>query len=100
MIKKQHLHFPQLRLISWDFSIDAEENPIFIEWNMKGDSQLHQYNNGPLYGEKTWEVLDEYFSHVYKEIEQDGVIYREFIDHWRSLAARFRKKRKSLLLRR
>ena len=81
VIKKQHLHFPQLRLISWDFSIDVEENPIFIEWNMKGDSQLHQYNNGPLYGEKTREVLDEYFSHVYKEIEQDGVIYREFIDH-------------------
>lgn len=81
VIKKQHLHFPQLRLISWDFSIDADENPVFIEWNMKGDTQLHQYNNGPLYGEKTREILDEFFSSAFKEVEKDGVIYREFIDH-------------------
>ena len=81
MIRKQHLRFPQLRLISWDFSIDADENPVFIEWNMKGDSQLHQYNNGPLYGEKTKEILDEFFRHTYREVEQDGVLYREYIDH-------------------
>ncbi len=80
-IKTQHLHFPQLRLISWDFSIDENENPIFIEWNMKGDTQLHQYNNGPLYGERTGEVLDEFFSHAYREVEQNGVLYHEYIDH-------------------
>ena len=48
---------------------------------MKGDTQLHQYNNGPLYGEKTREILDEFFSSAFKEVEKDGVIYREFIDH-------------------
>ncbi len=80
-IKKQHMHFPQLRLISWDFSIDENENPIFIEWNMKGDTQLHQYNNGPLYGERTREILDEFFSHAYKEVIQDGILYHEYIDH-------------------
>ena len=80
-IKTHHVRFPQLRLISWDFAIDEGAHPVFIEWNMKGDTQLHQYGNGPLYGEDTREILDEFFAHTYKETEQGGIIYREYINH-------------------
>ena len=81
LIKKYHLKFPMLRLISWDFAIGPDGNPIFIEWNMKGDTQLHQLSNGPLYGEHTREILDEFFSHAYKEVKKGSVQYNEFLNH-------------------
>ena len=50
------------RLVSWDMGIDAAGDVILIEANMrKGGINLHQFDNGPLFGELTERVLDEVF---------------------------------------
>ncbi|HKM28648.1 MAG TPA: sugar-transfer associated ATP-grasp domain-containing protein [Anaerovoracaceae bacterium] len=80
-LKKCQNRVPQLRLISWDVSIDREGEPVFIEWNMKGDSQFHQLTHGPLYGDDTKRILDGFFAQAYKPFKEDDVYYNEFIDH-------------------
>ena len=48
------------RLVSWDMGVDAEGNVILIEANMrKGGINLHQFDNGPLFGDLTERVLKE-----------------------------------------
>ncbi len=50
------------KLISWDFAVDQNGNPMLIEVNLcYGGADIHQIANGPLYGEKTDEVLDRIF---------------------------------------
>ena len=50
------------RLVSWDMAVDANGNVILIESNMrKGGINLHQFDNGPLFGDLTKRVLDEVF---------------------------------------
>ena len=50
------------RLVSWDMSIDDDNNVILIEANMrKGGIAIHQFNNGPLFGDLTDRVLNEIF---------------------------------------
>ncbi len=50
------------RLVSWDLSIDDKGDVILIEANMrKGGINLHQFDNGPLFGDLTTRVLDEVF---------------------------------------
>ena len=51
------------RLISWDFAIDSEGDPILIEMNAThGGISFHQMCNGPLFGDKTQEVIAEVFN--------------------------------------
>ena len=50
------------RLVSWDLSVDANGDVLLIEANMrKGGINLHQFDNGPLFGNLTERVLDEVF---------------------------------------
>ncbi len=50
------------RLVSWDMAVDADGDVILIEANMrKGGINLHQFDNGPLFGDLTNRVLDEVF---------------------------------------
>ena len=50
------------RLVSWDMGVDAEGDVILVEANMrKGGINLHQFDNGPLFGELTERVLGEVF---------------------------------------
>ena len=50
------------RLVSWDMAIDVDGDVILIEANMrKGGINLHQFDNGPLFGDLTNRVLDEVF---------------------------------------
>ena len=54
--------FPHHRLISWDICIDENELPILIELNMHhGELDFHQMTNGPLFGDRTEEMLNEVF---------------------------------------
>lgn len=63
IIKDIHQLIPHFRLVSWDFAVDANGEPILIEANMrKGGINLNQFNNGPLFGDLTKTVLDEVFS--------------------------------------
>ncbi len=50
------------RLVSWDMSVDKNGGVVLIEANMrKGGITIHQFNNGPLFGNLTERVLDEVF---------------------------------------
>ena len=50
------------KLISWDLAVDEEGNPVLIEVNLcYGGTDIHQIANGPLYGDKTEEILDKVF---------------------------------------
>lgn len=63
LVNRIHPLIPQFRLVSWDFAIDADGEPVLIESNMrKGGINLNQFNNGPLFGDLTEKVLGEVFS--------------------------------------
>lgn len=50
------------KLISWDFAIDSNGDPILIEMNATlGGISFHQICNGPLFGENTQEIIAEVF---------------------------------------
>ena len=53
---------PHFRLVSWDIAIDESGEPILIEMNSAyGGPELHQFSNGPIFGEDTEEILEEVF---------------------------------------
>ncbi len=50
------------RLVSWDMAVDENGDVLLIEANMrKGGINLHQFDNGPLFGDLTERVLDEVY---------------------------------------
>lgn len=50
------------RLISWDFAIGEDGEPILIEMNISfGELDFHQLCNGPIFGEDTERILKEVF---------------------------------------
>ena len=50
------------KLISWDLAIGEDGLPVLIEVNLcYGGTDIHQIANGPLYGDKTEEILDQVF---------------------------------------
>lgn len=60
---KQHCRIPYFKMVSWDYSIDSDGDPVLIEANIPtGQIDFHQINIGPIFGEYTDRVLD----HVYK----------------------------------
>ena len=62
LVKAAHEKLAHFRLVSWDIAIGENGEPILIEANMrKGGATIHQFNNGPLFGELTDKVLDEVF---------------------------------------
>jgi len=62
MVKKAHPMVPHFRLVSWDICIEEDGEPILLEANLcRGSLDVHQYNNGPLFGEDTKKILDEIF---------------------------------------
>ena len=62
IVKTHHQIFPHFRLMSWDFAVDESGDPVLIEVNLSyGDLDCHQFNNGPLFGEDTKEILDDVF---------------------------------------
>lgn len=64
LVKKYHPRFPHLRWIGWDFAIDEDYKPVFIEMN--GFAIENQVNDGPMFKEFTKEILDEYFNSIKK----------------------------------
>lgn len=61
IIKKQHLKFPQVRFIGWDFAIDENGEPVFIEFNLSQcDPELLQIvADGPSFGQYQKEILEK-----------------------------------------
>lgn len=53
---------PHFRLVSWDIAIDENGYPVLVEMNSAyGGPELHQFSNGPIFGEDTEEILEEVF---------------------------------------
>lgn len=47
------------KLISWDLAVDENGEPMLIEVNLcYGGTDIHQIANGPLFGDKTEDVVD------------------------------------------
>lgn len=57
-----HRTLPQFALLAWDIAIDAEGEPVLIEFN-DGNASIDfiQINNGPLFGSYTEEVLERVY---------------------------------------
>lgn len=63
VIKEQHRKLPYFGLISWDFTVDENEEPVMIELNLNWCGlNFHQLHHGPLFGERTEEILDSVIS--------------------------------------
>ena len=59
-----HKRLGDFRIVSWDFSLSPEGEPILIEVNMiYGGIMYHQLGSGPIFGDKTDSILNE----VYKK---------------------------------
>ena len=62
LVIMEHSKMAHFRLISWDIAVGEDGEPIFIEANLRnGELDFHQFNNGPLFGDLTDEVLSEVF---------------------------------------
>lgn len=57
--KELHLTLPYLRIIGWDFTLNKDNEPVFIEMNTLPGLYIMQLNNGPVFGNYTDEVLRE-----------------------------------------
>ena len=68
LITDNHKILGHYRFIGWDVTIDNDENPIVIEYNVSGPGVLYyQYTNGPLFGKYTEDVMKyvKYKSNLY-----------------------------------
>lgn len=62
VVIKAHPIVPHFKLVSWDIAINEAGEPVMIEANLaKGGIDVHQFNNGPLFGDDTKKILDEVF---------------------------------------
>lgn len=59
IVKEEHAKLPHFRLIGWDFSVDINGDPIFIEYNVCPGA--NQMTCGPTFGELTEKVLNDVF---------------------------------------
>ncbi|MBQ2752741.1 MAG: leucine-rich repeat protein [Firmicutes bacterium] len=79
---KAAMRVPQFGVASWDFALDKEGVPVLIEYNVsQGGIDIHQYNNGPLYGEKTEEIFEYVFKNYCFEDTTLQYNYNVFKDH-------------------
>lgn len=63
-----HKQLPYMGIISWDFALNENCEPVLVEFNMKPQGlDLHQRENGPIFGDLTVDVLDEVFASTMKK---------------------------------
>lgn len=61
-VENAHKCLPYMGIISWDFAIGEDAQPVLVEFNLKPQGlDLHQRENGPIFGDLTEAVLDEVF---------------------------------------
>ena len=59
-----HESMPMLGIIGWDITIDKNNKPIIIEWNLRGIGMYHsQLTTGPLFGE-----YSDYFAEIARNL--------------------------------
>jgi len=81
-VKLVAMRVPQFGVASWDFALDETGTPVLIEYNVsQGGIDIHQYNNGPLYGDKTEKIIDRVFKNYCVEDAALPYNYNVFCDH-------------------
>ncbi len=61
-VKRCHMCVPMFGVASWDIAIDEDGEPVLIEYNVGGAGiDIHQYNNGPLYGKYRERIISDAF---------------------------------------
>lgn len=61
MTTRIHEKLPHFGFMGFDVCFDADGTPTIMEYNIKGPGVLYyQYVNGPLFGERTQEVIDTF----------------------------------------
>lgn len=61
LVKTEHMKIAHFRILGWDFAIDREGDPVFLEYNVfPGQNQM---TSGPTFGDITDKVLDDVFIH-------------------------------------
>jgi hypothetical protein len=79
--ERAHYDIPMMKMISWDIAIDDENEAEIIEANFGGDVKMHQVLTGPLFGDLTEAILDEYCLENYsKEGITKEYDYNEYYD--------------------
>lgn len=58
-VKRKHKQLPYFGILGWDFAVDKEGDPVFVEINVT--SEPNQIASGPTFGNLTEEVLKEVF---------------------------------------
>ena len=62
VVKRLHYYVPVFGVANWDICIDPAGDPMLIEYNVGGGGiDIHQYNNGPLYGSYREKIIAEIF---------------------------------------
>lgn len=81
-VKKLHRKIPYMKLISWDIALDEGDEPLLIECNFMGMTQIHEATTGPLFGDLTDAVLDEYLLKRFcLDFADENFLYAEYSDH-------------------
>ena len=59
-VKRCHMRVPMFGVASWDIASDEDGEPVLIEYNVGGAGiDIHQYNNGPLYGKYRERIISD-----------------------------------------
>ena len=81
-VKKLHCRIPQFRQMSWDIAIDRGGEPILIEMNPRGETNLYQSFGCLPFGDRTEQILDDYLLTMYYNLGANwDWDYKEYSDH-------------------
>ena len=71
-------YLPMMGHAAWDFALDENNKPVFIEVNLGWPGILLEQlcNNSPIYGNRTEEVIEYVISHI------DRLEWTDFVGHW------------------
>jgi len=81
-VRRLHFCNPYTKYISWDIALDENDMPVLIEANHAGMTQMHEAVTGPLFGDLTEEILDEYLLKRFSlQLKTKDWLCSEFHDH-------------------
>ena len=61
-VKRLHMCVPVFGIVNWDICIDPSGEPVLVEYNVGGGGiDIHQYNNGPVYGQYREKIISDVF---------------------------------------
>jgi|GEM_PF-189964 len=86
LVKDTHIFIPQIWCLAWDFTLDRDGEPLFIEYNTRGDITIPQSAGRAYLGNLAEEVLDDALKKYYIEKANASYSYREYRDHIRIIS--------------